>query len=490
MTSPQQTSADGGFPTAWMELFHAYIDQTLTSDQWATLETVLREHPEARRTLVDLLALDSALQSDHAFCEDNTTLSESEPKFDSSNRTVVAFPKTKAIASRESLARTTVWRRTSTIVLAVASLAASLAIWLGWGANNNTTSTDAVWLEVLEVNDLRLSSALPAWNAGERLQLTNLKIDSGEVDVKLDSGVTLSLEGPFHAQFENSGSMQLFHGKMSAEVDEKGKGFTVRTATSEVVDLGTRFGISAKADGETDVVVFEGEVKVRRKNNPAKPEKWTTLKSGEAVRVAKQKELQRLARVRLSKNKRLWSSQSSSPNSLVVDVEDNATEPEFLHYLGVVPQGMGGDSQPYSDRPNVRWHPMAGESFPAQLESTDLIRTFLADRGDRDLEIRLQVSRPCIVYILIDDRHTPPQWLEREFLQTDMRLRLGPWPANSMKDTPADPDGRVFIPCTVWKCYVDRAGTFVLGSPVVKGSKGQNLMYGIAVASAEPDPIP
>ena len=40
------------------------------------------------------------------------------------------------------------------------------------------------------------------------------------------------------------------------------------------------------------------------------------------------------------------------------------------------------------------------------------------------------------------------------------------------------------------KCYVDRAGTFVLGSPVVKGSKGQNLMYGIAVASAEPDPIP
>lgn len=69
MTSPQQTSVDSGFPPAWMELFHAYIDQTLTSDQWATLETVLREHPEARRTLVDLLALDSALQSDHAFCD-------------------------------------------------------------------------------------------------------------------------------------------------------------------------------------------------------------------------------------------------------------------------------------------------------------------------------------------------------------------------------------------------------------------------------------
>jgi ferric-dicitrate binding protein FerR (iron transport regulator) len=474
MSPPTSQPAD--IPSHWIPLFHAYVDQTLTADDLAQLEMILREHPLARATLVDLLALDNALQSDHVLAE-------------LSSNNEIAKPVIKP--ERKHSSHTSVKRRSS-LAMMILAMAASIAVWVGW--NNLTDVTDsttanAIWLEVLEVNDLRLSSAQPAWNAGQRLQLSDLNIDAGEVDLKLDSGVTLSLEGPFHAAFENNGAMQLFHGKMSAEVAERGKGFTVRTATSEVVDLGTRFGISAKADGETDVVVFEGEVKVRRKNNPAKPEKWTTLKSGEAVRVAKQKELQRLARVRLSKNKKLWSSQTSNPSGLVVDVEDNATEPEFLHYLGVVPLGMGAESQPYSDRPNLRWHAMPGDKFPTELESIDLIRTFLADRGDRDLEIRIQVSRPCVVYVIIDDRHTPPQWLDREFLKTNLRIRVGPWPANSVKDVPADTDGRAFVPCTIWKCHVDRVGSFVLGSPYVKGSKGQNLMYGIAVAPAESEPL-
>lgn len=474
MPTPASQSAE--IPPHWIPLFHAYMDQTITPDDLAQLESILREHPLARTTLVDLLALDNALQSDHVLAEQNSNNAIAKP---------VIKPERKH-SSNPSV------KRRSSLAMMILALAASIAVWIGWNSLSSitdSTTSNAVWLEVLEVNDLRLSSAQPAWNAGQRLKLSDLKIDGGEVDLKLDSGVTLSLEGPFHAAFEHNGAMQLFHGKMSAEVAEKGKGFTVRTATSEVVDLGTRFGISAKADGETDVVVFEGEVKVRRKNNPAKPEKWTTLKSGEAVRVAKQKELQRLARVRLSKNKKLWSSQTSNPSGLVVDVEDSATEPEFLHYLGVVPQGMGADSQPYSDRPNLRWHPIPGEKFPAQLESIDLIRTFLADRGDRDLEIRIQVSRPCFVYVIIDDRHTPPQWLDREFLKTNQRVRVGPWPASSVKDVPADSDGRLFIPCTVWKCHIDRAGTIVLGSPFVKGSKGQNLMYGIAVAPAESEPL-
>lgn len=494
MSTPYSQSTDpSAIPPDWMPLLQSYVDQTISTEDLARLEVILREHDSARSLLVDLLALDSALQSDNAFCTEPTTILAAND-FDTAATQVIANPNIVQLSSRsENRTRATKTGSASASFAGVlVAVVASIAIWVGWSRlseETNSAASQAVWLEVVEVNDLRLSSASPAWSAGQRIQLSDLKIDTGEVDVKLDSGVTLSLEGPFHAAFENNGSMQLFHGKMSAEVAEQGKGFTVRTATSEVVDLGTRFGISAKADGETDVVVFEGEVKVRRKNNPAKPEKWTTLKSGEAVRMAKQKEMQRLARVRLSKNKKLWSSQSSNPKGLVVDVEDNATEPEFLHYLGVVPQGMGVDSQPYSDRPNLRWHAVPGEKFPDELESIDLIRTFLADRGDRDLEIRIQVSRPCFVYVIIDDRHTPPPWLEREFLKTSLRLRVGPWPANAMKDVAADSDGKVFIPCTVWKCHIDRVGEFVLGSPVVKGSKGQNLMYGIAVAAADSEPI-
>ena len=474
----------------WLPLMQAYVDQTLTGESWIELESILREHSTARRMLVDLLALDSALQCEHALQSESSLESKSSIRSQTAtdaNPQSLSQSALIAISEPERMAHSSLVPMRVLAMLIIAT-AASLVLWIGWhrgSTPSEATSSKAVWFEVLEVNDLKLSSALPAWSVGERLQKSELKIDAGELDVRLDSGVTLSLEGPFHAQFQNNGAMQLFHGTMSAEVAEKGKGFTVLTATSEVVDLGTRFGISAKADGETDIVVFEGEVKLRRNNTPTKTEKWTTLKSGEAVRVAKQKELQRLARVRLSKNKKLWSSQSSNPAGLVIDVEDNATEPEFLNYLGVVPQGMGVDSQPYSDRPNVRWQAMPGGTFPSELDSIDLIRTFLADRGDRDLEIRIQISRPCTLYVIIDNRHTPPQWLEREFLKTDLQVRVGPWPASAYKDIAPESDGKTYIPCTIWKCRIDRAGDVVLGSPFVKGIKGPNLMYGIAVAGAD-----
>jgi len=480
---PKPNAESPHLPPQWLPLMQAYVDQTITAESLAQLESILREHATARQILVDLLALDSGLQSEHALQSEHRPQSKSSPenKQPLRDQADVTTSKPRRVANSSLVP-------TRAIAMLIAATAASFSVWIGWhrwSTTSEATSTKAVWFEVLEVNDLKLSSALPAWRVGEQLEKSELKIDAGELDVRLDSGVTLSLEGPFHAEFQNNGAMRLFHGTMSAEVAEKGKGFTVLTATSEVVDLGTRFGISAKADGETDVVVFEGEVKLRRNNTPTRTEKWTTLKSGEAVRVAKQKELQRLARVRLSKNKKLWSTQSSIPTSLVIDVEDNATEPEFLNYLGVVPQGMGADSQPYSDRPNVRWQAMPGGTFPSELESIDLIRTFLADRGDRDLEIRIQISRPCTLYVIIDNRYTPPQWLEREFLKTDLQVRVGPWPASAYKDVAPDSDGKTYIPCTIWKCRIDRTGEVVLGSPVVKGFKGPNLMYGIAVAAAD-----
>jgi hypothetical protein len=497
---PPQDSTDSAQPknlAQFDSLLHAYVDQTLTRAELEQLENILRVQPEARRRLVDLLALDSALLVDNALTADapatqidllNTETSHTQNLDVESMSITIADKATCHLRHPEADHVVTTTTRYRRLTIALVAIAATIVLIFSWPyieSANPSASDSTVWLEVLEVNNLQLSSAQPAWNAGERVQLTDLKIDAGEVDVKLDSGVTLSLEGPFSARFENSAAMQLYHGKMSADVAEKGKGFTVRTATSEVVDLGTRFGISAKTDGETDVVVFEGEVKVRRQNTRSKNEAWTTLRSGEAVRVAKQKELQRLARVRLSKNRKLWSSQTSNPSSLVVDVEDSATEPEFLHYLGVVPQGMGVDSQPFSDRPQAKWQAMPGESFPQELESADLIRTFLADRGDRELEIRIQVSRPCIMYVIMDDRRPPPQWLEKEFIKTTQSIRVGPWPANSMKELTADDAGRVYVPCSIWKCHIDRAGVFVLGSPFVKGSKNQSLMYGLAVGPIE-----
>jgi len=471
-------------------LLHAYIDGSITIEQRLELEAVLTQDKTARQRLVDYLALDSALIAD---CF--VTATETESELMSILPSVSAAEHVSNRSLHRSFRSTTNWGSNNRYWWL--SAAATILLVIGWSLFNERPSSfnqapdrAVVWAEIMEVNQARFASSTASWRTGDRLQLTDLAIESGNVDLKLDSGVTLSLEGPFKAHFENATTLRLIEGRMSAEVSEAGKGFTVRTAESEVVDLGTRFGISANSNGETDVVVFEGEVKVRRHNPQTKSEAWTTLRSGEAVRVQqKQKELQRLARVRLSKNRKLWSTQSSSPSSLVVDVEDNATEPEFLHYLGVVAQGMGVDAQPFSDRPTAKWQAIPGSEFPSELESIDLVRTFLADRGDRDLEIRIKVSQPCILYVMHDDRRPEPSWLEKEFLKTNWKIRVGPWPATMAKDIQPDPNGKLFIPCSVWKCRVDRAGDIVLGSPFVKGSKGQGLMYAIAVGPVANPPV-
>jgi hypothetical protein len=58
-------------------------------------------------------------------------------------------------------------------------------------------------------------------------------------------------------------------------------GFEVVTPAMDVVDLGTAFGVSVGADGETDVCVFEGEVEVSR---PVSEDVPQLVREGSAVR--------------------------------------------------------------------------------------------------------------------------------------------------------------------------------------------------------------
>jgi hypothetical protein len=52
----------------------------------------------------------------------------------------------------------------------------------------------------------------------------------------------------------------LAHGSVSAEVPPRAAGFTIRGPSSEVIDLGTRFGFSVGEAGQSEVHVFQGEV--------------------------------------------------------------------------------------------------------------------------------------------------------------------------------------------------------------------------------------
>ncbi|MCX6952130.1 MAG: DNRLRE domain-containing protein, partial [Verrucomicrobia bacterium] len=66
-----------------------------------------------------------------------------------------------------------------------------------------------------------------------------------------------------------------------AEVPEPAHGFTIDTPDLKVVDLGTRFGVTAGAAGDSHVFVFEGEVKLDKPNG----DELRRLKQGKTFHV-------------------------------------------------------------------------------------------------------------------------------------------------------------------------------------------------------------
>ena len=185
-------------------------------------------------------------------------------------------------------------------------------------------------------------------------------------------------------------------------------------------------------------MVFEGKVEVFDpvKQSASQPPK-TTLTEGDAIPVG------RLAQAAADQNDlarpRCPIVRQRSQFRIVADVSDNVVQDDFHRYYaccatawarerGCIPPGI----------------PAPGTRRPCFISSgafgADVICTFSADRRETDLEITLTINRPCELYVLPDTRAPVPEWLQRDFVDTGLRLRSGPW-------TP-----RGTSPTRKWKC--------------------------------------
>ena len=70
------------------------------------------------------------------------------------------------------------------------------------------------------------------------------------------------MEAPTTLEIRNAMHCRLVEGTVTAEVPEPAHGFTIDTPDIKVVDLGTKFGVTAGSTGNSQVRVFEGEVEI------------------------------------------------------------------------------------------------------------------------------------------------------------------------------------------------------------------------------------
>lgn len=106
-------------------------------------------------------------------------------------------------------------------------------------------------------NDLALTFG-DLLKEGQRIRLA-----SGVMELLLSTGAKLTVEGPVDLELNSLLKMDLEMGKVVAAVPRTARGYTIMTPTSELVDIGTQFGVSVDDSGDTELHVFDGDVVAR-----------------------------------------------------------------------------------------------------------------------------------------------------------------------------------------------------------------------------------
>jgi hypothetical protein len=146
-------------------------------------------------------------------------------------------------------------------------------------AQVTATSPDADWSDRprSEADGAVISKSDDGWLRPGRFELR-----SGVAEITFTSGARVFLEGPAVLNVERPGRGYLERGRLTAEVPKAATGFVINTPRINVVDLGTRFGVSVDDSGDTEVHVMQGVVEVSRLSGNASPMR---LVEGMAVRA-------------------------------------------------------------------------------------------------------------------------------------------------------------------------------------------------------------
>lgn len=95
-----------------------------------------------------------------------------------------------------------------------------------------------------------------------QLRPGKLALIEGIATLKFKSGATVTMEAPTTLEILNAMHCRLVEGTVTAEVPEPAHGFAIDTPDIKVVDLGTKFGVTAGSTGNSQVRVFQGEVEI------------------------------------------------------------------------------------------------------------------------------------------------------------------------------------------------------------------------------------
>ena len=313
---------------------------------------------------------------------------------------------------------------------------------------------------------------------GERVAAGRLEIESGRFAMEFENDVKFEITGPASCEIVSGMLVKLRSGQATADVPRWARGFTIETPDVEVIDLGTRFGVSARADGQTDVVVFEGLVDLKSVSSNKRPFK-RRLTQGEAARINHKGDLERIFQVHGESVGNNWST-ADLPNqgAIITAVWDNLNSTKSVSYYQVLTGGFVEDAPAYVDHPH-QWNAVTKQGLPKVLQGADFVRTINDYRYSGELVIHVEIARDATLFVLFDNRTPAPDWLKEQFVNTAQQVGLDEdaWFGNPTFSVDVGPGVSIDNVFTVWSRPCSAGDVMTLGSMGVGGEA--RAMYGI-----------
>ncbi len=268
----------------WLD---AHLDGTIDPDAFERFQDRLLENPELRRVARRYFSLDASLQIDQDLLGTDSDAAAgpwltSMPNTERENQTVV----------RRSFFSG--WGR-----MAVAAAVAFLLgiSWMYFQSSRNLSSTGvlarsaddepsaqgfAVVGRLYDVNWKSDNESLRERSPreGDTLGAETLKLVSGTAQIQFFSGAMMTVEGPAEIELRSAWEAACFSGAVRMKVPPAARGFKLQALSSEIIDLGTEFGLLVE-DGKSHVEVFDGEIAVRHAEEAERK-----IQKGEALGLA------------------------------------------------------------------------------------------------------------------------------------------------------------------------------------------------------------
>jgi hypothetical protein len=476
----------------------AQLEGGLSDREQVELAELLRSGPEARRTYLAYMGDTVSLRwiySGHYQRSPEPTLSLEAARDTLAARPPRRFVKWAALAAAAALAG----------VMLAGSYAAKSISRSHAGADRSAASARTAVEKPKPPIVATLSQASAVdWNDGvkrppllSRVSVGDkLTFGAGTVELTFDTGAKVRVFGPAAIEISSPMSILCLRGRVNALVGETGKGFTIDTPKARIVDLGTQFGVNISERGDTEVVVFQGSVDLTQTKGEDPLQRSGVQRSGiqrrrlyqgDALRVSDYDQAQRLVAVQRGD---FFPSSAADPFGLrraplIEDVRDNIRAGESTKCYQIVRGGLREDAPSFVDRMH-QWNGVDAAGLPSFLLGADYVMPFNDDKFISDLRVDLQIARPAVCYVFLDDNMPAPDWLREGFQDTGRKIGLDGaktiW--HKKNKLGAGPGASVDFVFSVWRREVTQPGVVSFGGvtpPDQKRSRGFN-MYGIAVA--------